>query len=56
MKSGRYYKKIIFDILKSRNIPSTLLKTIEDPYTKNKILIQFNSKLTILAEINKGVS
>jgi hypothetical protein len=44
-----------FNILKSRNIPITLLKTRVDIYTQNKILIKSNLKLSKLAEINKGV-
>jgi hypothetical protein len=32
-----------------------LLKAIVDTYTQNKISIQFNSKLSKLAENNKGV-
>ena len=60
----RYYEKafdstqrqIVFDILKSRNIPDTLLKAKMDLYTQNKILIKFNTKLSKLAEMNKGIS
>jgi hypothetical protein len=46
--------QILFDILKSRNIPDTLLKTV-DLHTQNKILIKYNSKLSKLDEIHKGV-
>ena len=48
-------RQILFDILKSRNIPDTSLKAIVDTHTQYKILIKFNSKLSKLAEINKGV-
>jgi len=48
-------RQILFNILKSRHIPGTLLKAIVDIYTQNKILIKFNNKLTKLVEINKGV-
>jgi len=37
-------RQIIFNILKSRQIPDTLLKAIVDSYTQNKILIKFNNK------------
>jgi len=47
-------RQILFNILKSRHIPDTLLKAIVDIYTKNKILIKFN-KLSKSVEINKGV-
>jgi len=47
--------QILFDILKSRNIPDTLLKKIVDMHTQNKILIKCNSKLSKLDEIHKGV-
>ena len=47
--------QILFNILKSRNIPITLLKTRVDIYIQNKILIKSDSKLSKLAEINKGV-
>jgi len=40
----------LHDILKSRNIPHTLLKTKMDTYTQNNILIKFNSKLSKLAK------
>jgi len=46
--------QILFDILKSRNIPDTLLKAVVDIYTQNKILVIL-SQLSRLAEINKGV-
>ena len=48
-------RQILFNILKSRHISDTLLKAIVDIYTKNKILIKFNNKLSKLVEINKGV-
>jgi hypothetical protein len=48
-------KDILFDILKSRNIPYILLKEIVDMYTQNKILIKHNCILSELAKINKGV-
>jgi hypothetical protein len=38
----------------SSTVPDTLIKTIVGIYTKNKILIKFNSKLLTLAEINKA--
>jgi len=39
-------RQILFNILKSRHIPDILLKVIMDIYTKNKILIIFNNKLS----------
>jgi len=48
-------RKILFNILKSRHIPNTLLKAIVDIYTKNKILIKFNNKLPKSVENVKGV-
>jgi len=36
-------RQILFNILKSRHIPDTLLKAIVNIYTKNKILITFNN-------------
>ena len=45
-------RQILFNILKSRHIPDTLLKPIVDIYTQNKILIKFNNKLSKLVEIN----
>ena len=39
-------RQILFNILKSRHIPDTLLKAIVDIYTQNKILIKFNNKLS----------
>ena len=48
-------RQILFNILKSRHIPHTLLKAIVDIYTQNKILIKFNNKLSKPVEINKGV-
>jgi len=48
-------KQILCNILKSRHIPDTLLKTIVDIYRQNKILIKFNNKLSEPVEINKGV-
>jgi hypothetical protein len=41
--------------LKFRHIPDALLKAKVDIYTKNKILIKFNNKLSKWVEINKGV-
>ena len=38
-------RQILFNILKSRHIPDTLLKATVDIYTQNKILIKFNNKL-----------
>ena len=46
-------RQTLFDILKSINIPDTLLKAIVDTYTKNKILVKFQSKLSKLVKINK---
>jgi len=46
-------RRILFNILKSSQIPGTLLKTIVDIYTQNKILIKFNNKLSKPVEINK---
>ena len=48
-------RQILFNILKSRHIPDTLLKGIVDIYTRNIILIKFNNKLSKSVEINKGV-
>jgi hypothetical protein len=48
-------RQILFDILKSRDIPRKLLKAIVDMHTQNKLSIKFNSKLSKLAEINRGV-
>jgi hypothetical protein len=50
-------RQTLFYILKSRHtrIPETLLKTIVDVYTQNKIMIQFYNKISKLVEINKGV-
>jgi len=48
-------RQILFHILKSRHIPNTLLKAIVDIHTQNKILINFNNKLSKPVEINKGV-
>jgi hypothetical protein len=47
--------QILINILKSRNIPVILLKTRVDICIQNKILIKSKSKLSKLAEINKGV-
>jgi transcription initiation factor TFIIIB Brf1 subunit/transcription initiation factor TFIIB len=44
---------ILFDILKYRNNPHTLLKAIVDIHTQNKISIKFNSKSSKVAEINR---
>jgi hypothetical protein len=52
---GSLRRHILFDILKSRNIPDTLLKAVVDIHTQNKISIKFNSKSSKLAEINTGV-
>jgi hypothetical protein len=49
------HRYILFDMLKSRNIPDTLIKAKVNIYTQNKILIKFNSKLSKLPESNKGV-
>ena len=48
-------RQILFNILKFRHIPDTLLKAIMDIYTQNKILIKINNKLSKPVEINKGV-
>jgi hypothetical protein len=48
-------RQILFNILKSRHIPDTLLKAKVDIYTQNKILIKFNYKISKSVEINKGV-
>jgi hypothetical protein len=56
----RYYEKAfdsiprqnLYDIIKSRNIPDTLLKAKMNIYTQNNILIKFNSKLSKLAKAN----
>jgi len=48
-------RQIIFNILKSRYIPDTLLKAIVDIYTRNKILLNFNNKPSQPVETNKGV-
>jgi hypothetical protein len=48
-------RQVLFNILKSGHIPDTLSKAIVDVYTKNKIMIKFNNKLSKLVEINKGV-
>jgi len=48
-------RQILFNILKSRPMPDTLLKAIVDIYTQNKILIKFNNKLSKPVDINKGV-
>jgi len=42
---GSIQRHIMFDtrILKSRNIPYTLLQTTADIYTRNKILVHINS-------------
>jgi hypothetical protein len=46
---------IVLDILISINIAHALLKAVVDINTQNKILIKYNSKLSRLVEINKGV-
>ena len=48
-------RQILFNILKSRHIPDTLLKAIADIYIQNKILITFNNKVSKLVEINKRI-
>jgi hypothetical protein len=48
-------RQILFNILKSGYIPDTLLKSIVDNYTQNKILIKLNNKLSKSVENNKGV-
>jgi len=48
-------RQILFNILKSRHIPETLLKATVNIYTQNKILIKFNKKLSKPVVINKGV-
>jgi len=48
-------RQFLFNILKSRHIPDTVLKAIVDIYTQNKILIKFNNKLSKPVEINKGL-
>jgi hypothetical protein len=48
-------RHILYDILKPRNIPGTLLSSSADIYTQNKILIKLASKLSRLVEINKAV-
>jgi hypothetical protein len=52
---GNIERQILFNILKSRHIQDTLLKAIVDIYTKNKILMKFNNKLSTSVEINKGL-
>jgi hypothetical protein len=46
---------ILFNILKSRNIPDRFKGNSWHIHTKKNILIKFNSKLSKLAEFNKGV-
>jgi len=49
-------RQILFAILKSINIPDTLQKQWwTHTHTQNKIPIKFNSTLSRLSEINKGV-
>ena len=48
-------RQILFNILKSRHTPDTLLMAIVDIYAQNKIWIKFNNKLWKPVEINKGV-
>jgi hypothetical protein len=48
-------RQILFNILKPRHIPDTLLKATVDVYTQSKIIIKFHNKLSKLVEINKGV-
>jgi len=52
---GNIQRQILFNILKTRHIPDTLLEAIVDIYTLNKILLKFNNKLSKPVEINKGV-
>jgi hypothetical protein len=47
-------RQTLFNILKSRHIPDTLLKAIVDVYSQNK-MIKFYNKISKLVEINKGV-
>jgi hypothetical protein len=47
--------QILYDILKPRNIPYTILKATVDIHTQNKVSMKFNSKLSKFAEISKGV-
>jgi len=54
-KSIRQFAKILFDILRSRNILDTLLKATVGKHTQKKIVIKFNSKLSKLDEINNNV-
>jgi transcription initiation factor TFIIIB Brf1 subunit/transcription initiation factor TFIIB len=48
-------RRILFDILKSRNIPDTSLKATVDIHTQNKISVKLNCKSSKLAEIDRGV-
>jgi len=48
-------RQILFNILKSTQIPEALLKAIVDIYTQNKILIKFNNKISNPLDINKAV-
>jgi hypothetical protein len=48
-------RQILFNVLKSRYIPNTLLKAVVDIYTQNKISINFNNKVSKPVEINKAV-
>jgi hypothetical protein len=52
---GNKQRQILFNILKSRHIPDTLIKATVDIYTQNTIFIKFNNKLSKPVEINKGV-
>ena len=52
---GNTKRQILFNILKSRHVPDTLLKAIMIIYTQNRILIKFNNKQSKPVEINKGV-
>ena len=47
--------QVLFNILKFRHIPDTLLRAIVDIYTQNKTLMKFNNKLSQPVEIHKGV-
>jgi hypothetical protein len=44
-------RQILFDVLKPRNIPARLLKTVMNTYTQSKMVIKFTSELSKLAAI-----
>jgi transcription initiation factor TFIIIB Brf1 subunit/transcription initiation factor TFIIB len=48
-------RQVLFNILKSRHTPDTMLKAVVDIYTQNEILIKFNNKVSKQTEINKRV-